>query len=122
MDNSPTPPEPQVTEIIDQRRPQTSWVKYAAFAAVGVVAIGCATYLYKHTLETPERVAGKVGDKVEGWTGKFGQWIKTLSETIVSSDATMTVGQVRSGGSFIVASEDLSGIAPIKWTGVKRDG
>ena len=46
----------QITEIIDQRRPPTSWVKYAALAAVGITLIVCA---YRFFMQfTPRELSG----------------------------------------------------------------
>jgi hypothetical protein len=115
---TPTDPE-QLVEIIDQRRPPTSWVKYAAIAVVGVAFIVCGYLLLMQF--TPRNLAGAVTTPLEKGvtlTGKFLHYVGNFLTTSNGSSRTeVDVGRVTSTdktGPFIVAKQDIG----LKFTNV----
>jgi hypothetical protein len=108
-----TPTEPEsITEIIDQRRPQTSWVKYVALAVVGLAVV---FYGYQLLLKfTPRELVGTVTASLEKsatLTGKFLQYAGNFLTTANTSTRTeVEVGRITSAdktGPLIVAKQDL---------------
>lgn len=102
----------QITEIIDQRRPRTSWVKYVAFAVVGLaVVLGFYKILSKFT---PREVGGAITASLEKsvtLTGRFLQYAGNFLTTAnASSRSEVEVGRITSAdktGPLIVAKQDI---------------
>jgi len=104
-----TDPE-EITEIIDRRRPPTSWVKYAAWAAVGVAFIVCS-YLFLVKF-TPREVAGTGMDTLERGAVLTRRFLDHLGLTASKSSthAVVQVGEVVAvdkSGPMVVAQQDF---------------
>ncbi len=115
---TPNDPE-QIIEIIDQRRPPTSGVKYAAFAVVGVAFIVCGYLLLVQF--TPRNLAGAMTTPLEKGvtlTGRFLKYVGNfLTTTNKSSRTEIEIGRVTSTdkiGPLIVAKQDIA----LKFTNV----
>jgi hypothetical protein len=114
----PTEPD-HITEIIDQRRPQTSGVKYVALAVVGLAVV---FYSYQLLLKfTPRALGGAVAATLEKsvtLTGKFLHYAGNFLTTAHSSTRSeIEIGRITSAdktGPLIVAKQDIT----LKFTNV----
>lgn len=108
---TPTDPD-EIVEIIDQRPPPTSWVKYVVFGVVVLVLIGC---VYRLLLNfAPRAVSGAVTApfaKGAELTAQFLQHAGNFLTTANTSTRTeIEVGRVSSAdksGPLIVARQEL---------------
>ncbi len=116
---TPTEPEPNITEIIDRRRPPTSWVKYVALGAVGIVFIVCSFLVVVKF--TPRELAGAMTDPLEKGvvlTGRFFDHVgKFLTTSHTSTRTEVEIGRITAtdkSGPLIVAKQDIA----LKFTNV----
>lgn len=107
----PNDPE-EFLEIVDRRRPATSWVKYASFALVGVVFVVCGYRLLLHF--TPREIASAATTPLEKGvtlTGKFLSYAGNfLTSSHTSTQSELEVGRVTAAdksGPLLVAKQDL---------------
>ena len=113
MDNPPPDQTQLVTEIIDQRRPQTSWAKYAAFAAVGLTAIGCAAWIaYQFTPTQVAKTGARTIKECTEYGGKLlGEFWNFLGNEAKTTHTTAAVNRILSTdkhGPFVVAENRFS--------------
>jgi hypothetical protein len=115
----PPPESDEITEIIDRRRPPTSWVKYVALAIIGVTVVICGYRLALHF--TPREFANAITTPLEKsvtLTGKFLQYAGNFLTTANASTRTeVEVGRISSTdktGPLIVAKQDIA----LKFTNV----
>lgn len=108
----PTEPE-EILEIIDQRKPPTSWVKYVAFAVVGVTFIVFGYRLLRHF--TPREIANAATTPLEKGvtlTGNFLQYVGNfLTTSHASTQTEVTIGRVTPAdktGPLIVAQQEIA--------------
>lgn len=101
-----------ILEIIDQRRPPASPVKYVALAVVAVVAVVCVYLFIRHF--TPREISQAVVTPMERsaeLTGKFLQHAANfLTTSNVSTRTEVEVGLVTAldkNGPLVVAKQDI---------------
>ena len=106
----------QITEIIDQRRPPTSWVKYAAFAVVGMTTVICGyKLLYQFTptklAETGSATVGQLGrDGAKAASRLWDKWATFINRETTASSTVVEVGRTFStekSGPLIVAMREF---------------
>lgn len=115
----PNPDDEDILEIIDQRRPPPSPVKYVASAVVAIVFIVAAYLFIRHF--TPGEIMNAATSPLEksaALTGRFLEHVGNfLTTSHVSSSSELEVGRVTATdklGPLIVAKQDLS----LKFTNV----
>lgn len=111
--SSTDPNEEEVLEIIDQRRPVASPVKYIAAATIAIVFIVCNYLFFSHF--TPRAIIGAAVfplEKSAELTGRFLQHVGNfLTTSHASSTSELQIGRVTALdklGPLIVAKQDLT--------------
>ncbi len=117
--SSLNPNEEEILEIIDQRRPPASPVKYVAAATVAIVGIVFGYLFFSHF--TPGALVGAASAPLEksvALTGRFLQHVGNfLTTSHTSSTSELEIGRVMATdklGPLLVAKQDLA----LKFTNV----
>ena len=115
----PNPDDEDILEIIDQRRPSSSPVKYVALTVVAIVFIVAAYLFIRHF--TPGEIMNAATSPLEksaALTGRFLEHVGNfLTTSHTSTSSELEIGRVTATdklGPLIVAKQDLS----VKFTNV----